>query len=165
METWSIRIHKDYLKFSAAHFLIFPDGTAERLHGHNYKVYVEVHGPLDPHGLVMNFKEIKPLVRQIVEELDEHLLIPGTHPELRATRGADGMTAITYRTRRYSVPSEEVLVLPISNTSAENLAAHVGRELLRRLHEGFPGVQAAMVEVGVEETPGQVGVFRWRADG
>jgi hypothetical protein len=38
-ESWSIQIDKDYLKFSAAHFLIFPDGTAERLHGHNYKVY------------------------------------------------------------------------------------------------------------------------------
>ena len=31
MESWSIKVHKDYLKFSAAHFLIFPDGTAERL--------------------------------------------------------------------------------------------------------------------------------------
>ncbi len=26
MESWSIKVHKDYLKFSAAHFLIFPDG-------------------------------------------------------------------------------------------------------------------------------------------
>ena len=63
MESWSIKVQKDYLKFSAAHFLIFPDGTAERLHGHNYKVYVEVSSELDPHGLVLNFKTLKPLVR------------------------------------------------------------------------------------------------------
>ena len=31
VESWSISIAKDYLKFSAAHFLIFPDGTAERI--------------------------------------------------------------------------------------------------------------------------------------
>ena len=65
-ECWSIAVQKDYLKFSAAHFLIFPDGTAERLHGHNYKVLVEVHTDLDKHGLVLNFREIKPLVRELV---------------------------------------------------------------------------------------------------
>ena len=164
METWSIRIHKDYLKFSAAHFLIFPDGTAERLHGHNYKVYVEVRGPLDAHGLVMNFKEIKPMVRQLVDELDEHLLIPGQHKELRATRGEDGSTTIRYRERRYTVPSDEVIVLPISNSSAENLAAYVGRELLQRLHAKYPGIKPDDLEVGVEETTGQCGIFRWSAD-
>src|SRR5688572_30894993 len=99
METWSIRIHKDYLKFSAAHFLIFPDGSAERLHGHNYKVFTEVECALDPHGLVLNFKEIKPLVKQICDELDEHLLIPGKHPVLRCTP-RDGMTEVVYRERR-----------------------------------------------------------------
>jgi 6-pyruvoyltetrahydropterin/6-carboxytetrahydropterin synthase len=164
METWSIRIHKDYLKFSAAHFLIFPDGSAERLHGHNYKVYVEVHGPLDAHGLVMNFQEIKPMVRQLVDELDEHLLIPGEHSELRAVRGSDGDTVIRYRERHYTIPSDEVIVLPLNNSSAENLAAYVGRELLRRLHAKYPGIRPDALEVGVEETAGQCGMYRWRAD-
>jgi 6-pyruvoyltetrahydropterin/6-carboxytetrahydropterin synthase len=162
-ETWSIRIHKDYLKFSAAHFLIFPDGTAERLHGHNYKVYVEVHGALDAHGLVMNFKEIKPMVKELVDELDEHLLIPGRHAELRAVAGADGITTIRYRQRRYTVPSDEVVVLPINNSSAENLAAYVGGELLARLRARFPAISPDALEVGVEETPGQIGTYRWRA--
>ena len=46
-----IEVDKEYLKFSAAHFLIFPDGSAERLHGHNYRVYVEVEaGDSDVHG-------------------------------------------------------------------------------------------------------------------
>ena len=163
MESWSISIHKDYLKFSAAHFLIFADGTAERLHGHNYKVYVEVRGPLDRHGLVMNFKEIKPLVRQLVDGLDEHVLIPGEHHELRAQREGDGTTTIRYRERRYSIPSDEVVVLPITNSSAENLATWVARELLRRLADRYPGIKVDALEVGVEEAPGQRGVYRWQA--
>lgn len=162
-ESWSIAIHKDYLKFSAAHFLIFPDGSAERLHGHNYKVFVEVHGPLDRHGLVMNFKEIKPLVREVVDELDEYVLIPGHHHELVATRGADGLTSIRYRERRYSIPSDEVRILPISNSSAENLASYVAGEVRRRLAERFPGIAPHALEVGVEETPGQRGIYRWQA--
>ena len=108
-ESWSISIQKDYLKFSAAHFLIFPDGSAERLHGHNYKVFVDLHTDLDEHGLVVNFKEIKPLVRALCDELDEHLLIPGEHPVLSAERRGEHCE-IRYRERRYLIPHEEVIV-------------------------------------------------------
>lgn len=157
-ESWSIKIQKDYLKFSAAHFLIFPDGSAERLHGHNYKVFVDLHTPLDEHGLVVNFKEIKPLIRDLVDELDEHLLIPGEHPVLTCEREGDSYD-IRYRERRYLVPVEDVIVLPISNSSAENLATWVGRTLLERIQARWPDVVVQRLEVGVEETPGQRGIF------
>ena len=158
-ESWSIRIHKDYLKFSAAHFLIFPDGSAERLHGHNYKVYADVASGLDGHGLVLNFQEIKPLIREICDELDEHLLLPGEHPVLTAERRDDGQMEIHYQDRRYMIPADEVVVLPINNTSAENLAWHIGRQLLTRIQNRFPSVALKRISVGVEETPGQQGVF------
>ena len=157
MESWSIKVHKDYLKFSAAHFLIFPDGTAERLHGHNYKVYVSVHSALDAHGLVLNFLDLKPRIRELVDELDEHLLIPGDHNELRATE-VEGPMEIRYRERRYLIPADEVIVLPINNSSAENLAGYLGHRLRDRLNADFPDAQLHRIEVGVEETPGQQGV-------
>lgn len=158
-ESWSIAINKDYLKFSAAHFLIFPDGTAERLHGHNYKVFLELQTELDPHGLVVNFKEIKPLVRKLCDELDEHMLIPGKHPVLTAERQADGNTEIRYKRRRYSIPSEEVIVLPIGNTSAENLATWFGRTLGERMAQLWPHLVVKRLSIGVEETPGQRGTW------
>lgn len=157
-ERWSIQIDKDYLKFSAAHFLIFPDGSAERLHGHNYKVYVDLHTDLDPHGLVVNFKEIKPLVRLMCDELDEHLLIPGQHPVLTCERNG-AYSEIRYRERRYLIPADEVIVLPIGNTSAENLAAWFGRTLRERLRQAWPQLRVHRLSVGVEETPGQRGVY------
>jgi 6-pyruvoyltetrahydropterin/6-carboxytetrahydropterin synthase len=160
-ESWSIAIEKDYLKFSAAHFLIFPDGSAERLHGHNYKVYVEVQTDLDAHGLVVNFKEIKPLIRELCDQLDEHLLLPGQHPELRAERIGDHYE-VRYRERRYLIPADEVIVLPISNSSAENLAAWFGRELRVRMRESWPLLLVRSISVGVEETPGQRGVWTLR---
>ena len=83
MERWSIDLEKEYFKFSAAHFLIFPDGTAERLHGHNYRVRVELGAELSRFGLVLDFKMVKPVVRGICDRLDEHWIIPGEHPELR----------------------------------------------------------------------------------
>jgi len=163
-ESWSISVHKDYLKFSSAHFLIFEDGTAERLHGHNYKVYVEVRSDLDDHGLVLNFKQVKPVIRELVDRLDEHLLIPGEHPVLLCEQSDDGRTEIRYLDRYYAMPSEDVIVLPINNTSAENLAAWLGRELYRRITERFPKVCLLGLRVGVEETPGQRGEFRLERD-
>jgi 6-pyruvoyltetrahydropterin/6-carboxytetrahydropterin synthase len=157
-ESWSIQIHKDYLKFSAAHFLIFPDGTAERLHGHNYKVYVELHTDLDQHGLVVNFKEIKPLVRALCDELDEHLLIPAQHPVLTATRVGEAVE-IRYRERHYLIPADEVILLPIGNSSAENLAAWFGRTLRERMQPRWPGLRVRRLSIGVEETPGQQGIW------
>ncbi len=160
-ESWSIAIEKDYLKFSAAHFLIFPDGSAERLHGHNYKVYVDVHSDLDEHGLVVNFQEIKPLVRALCDELDEHLLLPGKHPVLTAVR-VGAHCEVRYRERHYLIPAEEVIVLPIGNTSAENLAAWFGRTLRDRMREKWPPLKLRALSVGVEETPGQRGVWTLR---
>lgn len=161
-ESWSIAIDKDYLKFSAAHFLIFPDGSAERLHGHNYKVFVELHTELDEHGLVVNFKEIKPLVRALCDELDEHVLIPGKHPVLTTAERADGNLEIRYKERCYAIPRDEVIVLPIGNSSAENLAAWFGRTLRERMRKAWPALRVRELSIGVEETPGQRGVWTLR---
>ncbi|MCB9915405.1 MAG: 6-carboxytetrahydropterin synthase [Planctomycetes bacterium] len=164
MERWSIEVQKEYFKFSAAHFLIFPDGSAERLHGHNYRVFLELDAGLDEHGLVVDFKRIKPIVRRLVDALDEHFLVPGEHRELRVTEAEGDAFEVRYRDRRYVVPREDVIVLPINNTSSENLAAWLGRELLRLLPESFADVVVDSLRVGVEETSGQRGVYRYTRD-
>jgi 6-pyruvoyltetrahydropterin/6-carboxytetrahydropterin synthase len=158
-DRWSIELEKESFKFSAAHFLIFPDGSAERLHGHNYRVRVRLGADLSRFGLVLDFKMVKPVVRAICDRLDEHWIVPGEHQELRIERRADSVE-IVYRDRRYAAPAEDVLVLPINNTSSENLAAWFGRELLAELARRFPDVHPTELEVAVEETSGQRGVWR-----
>ena len=163
MERWSIDLAKENFKFSAAHFLIFPDGSAERLHGHNYRVFVEIEAALGDHGLVIDFKTIKPVVREICDELDEHWLVPGEHPVLRWGERADGSIEVRYQERLYLAPRADVLVLPINNTSSENLAAWFGRELLRRMEQRFPGLRVSSLRLSVEETSGQRGVYHFDA--
>ena len=61
--------------FSAAHFLRNYRGKCENLHGHNWKVELEVKGNrLNEAGFVMDFKELKRILKEIVEELDHKLL-------------------------------------------------------------------------------------------
>jgi 6-pyruvoyltetrahydropterin/6-carboxytetrahydropterin synthase len=159
MERWSIELEKEYFKYSVAHFLIFPDGSAERLHGHNYRVFVEIEARLSAHGLVIDFKQVKPVVRELCDELDEHWIVPGEHVELRCVERADGRIDVRYRERLYTVPREDVIVLPINNTSAENFATWFARELQQRLQQRFPDLHVLRLRVAVEETSGQRGVY------
>ena len=158
MERWSIEVEKEYFKFSAAHFLIFPDGRAERLHGHNYRVFLEVEGQLSEHGLVIDFTVIKPLVRELLDSLDECFLLPGEHPALKINEDGDALEII-HGGQRYVVPREDARVLPINNTSSENLAAWIGRELRALLPAEFPEVEVRTLRVAVQETSGQRGVY------
>jgi len=164
MERWSIELDKEYFKFSAAHFLIFPDGSAERLHGHNYRVFVEIDAALTRFGLVIDFKTVKPVVREICDELDEHWLVPGLHPVLQHGLRADGIVEVRYLERYYAAPKEDVIVMPINNTSSENLATWFGHELQARLARRFPDVLVSRLRVAVEETSGQKGVYSFTAD-
>ncbi len=163
-KSWSIHLYKEYFKFSCAHFLIFPDGSKERLHGHNYQVDVEIEGDLGEDGLVIDFLEAKPVVRELCDSLDEHWIVPGEHPELKVEALSDGHTAVRYREARYLAPSDEVIVLPISNSSVENLSTWFGNELHRRLSERFGPTQVRRLRVAISETPGQSGVYVRRSD-
>ncbi|TDJ66876.1 MAG: 6-pyruvoyl tetrahydrobiopterin synthase [Planctomycetota bacterium] len=164
MERWGIELEKEYFKFSAAHFLIFPDGSAERLHGHNYRVSVELEAGLSEHGLVIDFIMVKPVIRELLEELDERWLVPGEHPALVCEPRGDGTTEVRYEDRTYTAPSNGILVLPINNTSSENLATWIGRELRRRLEDRFPDVEINRMRLAVEETAGQRGIYYFDRD-
>jgi 6-pyruvoyltetrahydropterin/6-carboxytetrahydropterin synthase len=152
-------MHKEYFKFSCAHFLIFPDGSKERLHGHNYHVNAEIEGQLTDRGLVIDFILVKPVIRELCDWLDEHWLLPGEHPDLEIAPRADGHTEISYQEARYLAPSDEVRILPINNTSAENFATWIGRELRERIANRFGRTQIQKLRLAVSETSGQWGVY------
>lgn len=157
--SWRIRIAKERHKFSAAHFLIFDDGTAERLHGHNYSVAVELDAGNVRNGVVLDFNSVKSLLDAVLVRLDERFLVPGLAPALRIRHDPDGETEIRFQRRRYIAPSEEVCVLPVVNTSAENLAEWIADALAAALRSEFPDADMRRLAVSVEETPGQVGTF------
>ena len=164
MNAWAITLNKEYFKFSCAHFLIFPDGSKERLHGHNYQVSVEIEGELNEQGLVIDFIDAKPVVRELCDSLDEHWLVPTEHPELSIEHLDDGHTRIVYRDCRYEVPTAEALLLPINNTSVENLSTWFGTALRSHLVEKFGEAPVRRLRVAISETSGQSGVYEWRAD-
>jgi 6-pyruvoyltetrahydropterin/6-carboxytetrahydropterin synthase len=62
-------------EFSSAHNLRGYEGACERLHGHNWKVEVSVEAPATgPTGFVIDFKELKAAVAEVVARLDHRYL-------------------------------------------------------------------------------------------
>lgn len=159
--TFALRVEKEHLKFSAAHFLIFADGSAERLHGHNYRVAVELHAQRLAHGLLVDFATVKRQLAAILAPLDERFLVPGRHPALSIERSDDEIT-VRFGRRRYVAPSDEVAVLPIANTSSECLAEHVAGELHAALRRVAPDARWSRIAVEIEETAGQRGICTLR---
>ena len=67
-------------QFSAAHFLRNYEGSCENLHGHNWIVTLTVEGKkLNSADLLIDFKELKKILKQILEELDHRLI--NDHPD------------------------------------------------------------------------------------
>ncbi len=61
--------------FAAGHALRGYQGKCEKVHGHNYKVLVTVEGErLDSAGLLVDFVEVKRLLRAVIERLDHEFL-------------------------------------------------------------------------------------------
>ena len=127
--TYKVRVTKDELVFSSGHFITFDGDHCERIHGHNYRVAVEVDGPLDENAYVVDFIALRDMTRNLVNELDHRMLLPGESPRIRvAVEGTN--TGARYEDRFWSFPSDECVVLPLANTTAELLALQGARGAL-----------------------------------
>ncbi len=154
MEQFGIRVDKQYFNFAAAHFLLFPDGTREELHGHNYQVTVEVTGPLSDGDVVLNFIPFKPIVRKCCDELDHRLLLPRDSHWLRIIT-TEREVEVWHGEDRFVAPLRDVTILPIPNTSAERLSQYLAHQILSRVREQIPDARIDSIRVSVQETPGQ----------
>ena len=157
--TYSVRLDKEHHVFSAAHFITFNGDVCERLHGHNYRVAVEVEGPLDENQYVIDFIALRDELKTITDELDHHVLLPTSHPLIRVTAGEAEVEAVfTPDGRRWIFPRGDCVLLPVSNTTAELLAQYIGQRLLAAI-ERRTGLKPASLEVAVDENHGQWGVW------
>ncbi|HEY2826357.1 MAG TPA: 6-carboxytetrahydropterin synthase [Pirellulales bacterium] len=157
-----VRVSKDFLVFSAAHFITIGENICERLHGHNYRVAAEVFGPLDQQQCVIDFIALRDALQEIVRGLDHYVLLPTHHPQIRVAADEKNVTA-TFQDRHWSFPRGDCILLPVSNTTAEKLAEYIGHQLLDDLERrGLPHPSRLRVEV--DECYGQIGVCELTGD-
>lgn len=98
------RISKDFT-FSAAHAIRGHTRGCQNLHGHNYRVRIELAAAtLDALGMVLDFSDLKAMAAEILSPFDHHVI-------------------------------NDVAPFDERNTTAELLAEYVFEEMVRRLPE------------------------------
>ncbi len=151
--SYSVRVTKDHLVFSAAHFITFNGNICERLHGHNWRVAVEVTGPLDENRYVFDFIALRDATQKIVNRLDHRMLLPTLHKAIQVTEAANEVE-VRFENRRWVFPAEDCLLLPVINTTAEEIACWIGNHLQEDVFAGETcNMETLCVEV--EENFGQ----------
>ena len=158
--TYQVRVTKDNLVFCAGHFISYEGSKCERLHGHNYRVAVEIEGGLDRNYYVFDFVALKHLTKAITDDLDHLMLLPTRNPHITVEQGPRSVH-VRYGEREWRFPRDDCVLLPIENTTAELLARYIAQRLaddLRRQYQFEP----KLLRVEVEESAGQSAAYEWR---
>ena len=123
-------------RFEMAHALHGYPGKCKNIHGHSYKLYVtvkageEMHGYIPAPGILLDFKEIKQLVRTtIVNRLDHQLILSGDYIKAHP-----------------SIILEDNLLLWEAEPSAENLLIFIRKTLQQKLPDGIELVKLKLYE-------------------
>ena len=161
-EHYAVRVSNDSLVFSAAHFITFAGGVCEELHGHNFRVAVEVRGPVDQNHYVVDFVALQDAVETILDELDHRVLLPTEHPRIRVTANEREVEA-RFEDRRWVFPRGDCVLLPIANTTSELLARHIGIRLRAELRAACD-IRPEIVRIEVAESSGRSAVCVLTAD-
>ena len=107
-------ILKVLTEFASAHTLRGYPGACSRMHGHNWKVEVEVEATaLDDVGMGIDFKVIKEAARAIGGRLD-HRYLNDLEPFTEVNPTAENIAAYFYRELRQSFDKPELKVKSVT---------------------------------------------------
>ena len=154
-----IELHKENMKFSAGHFTIFSETHREKMHGHNYTVYCALETRVSEHGLSFDYRYYKTKIYEICKKLNECFLLAGNSPYLRFEE-ADDHYWVYFHTEKLFFNKRDVVVLPISNVTVEELSKWFIKQLTLNTDELTQhGIQKITVKIA--SSPGQSGSATW----
>ncbi len=137
--------------------MMFEDGTREPLHGHNYRVRIKGDHTNLKGDMVMDFLHIKPIIRKVCDSFDHKLLIPKQSPHLEIVV-EDKNTIIKSKDSIFSIPSTDVYLMPVLNSSVECMAKYITELILDEIKTQYQ-FEFLRFELELEETPGQCAVY------
>jgi len=126
---------------SAAHFVqTTPDSICSGIHGHNWKIIVEIESPLlNGSGMVLDKHDID----NIIDQLDHKLIVPNNLIESQE----DEYCNIINNDKEYRIPVSDVISVPIEAVTSELVA----QMIKAKLHE-IVIPSTSKIKVTVEES-------------
>ncbi|HKM13902.1 MAG TPA: 6-pyruvoyl tetrahydropterin synthase family protein [Candidatus Methanomethylophilaceae archaeon] len=138
------------IRFSACHFIPKHE-KCSRLHGHSYVVRLRLEGDINDNGMLMDFVILKKELRSIMSSMDHRTLLPASSKDVKLTIIDDSVEVNTCG-KRYVFPLEDVVILDLSNTTAEEMAKLMVRQMIQDVE--FPE-NIHSVSIGLDEERGQ----------
>ncbi len=122
--------------WEAAHRLPWHEGTCRNLHGHSYKMTVEVEGEPDERGMLIDFRAIKNVLKPLIDDWDHATLVADSDLALREALEAMG---------------SRIALLPFDST-AENLCRYAAEYLINEGGDALRSRRVERVTVTIRET-------------
>lgn len=159
-KTYRIHIKKESLKFAAAHTTVFPNGTKEALHGHNYQVGFMVETKNAALKDMVDFAVYKDVMNRLCMDWDEKVLIAADCPFMKINSKDKQSIDFTLCKKRYVLPADEVVMVPVDNITAELLAEELCNLFVKGIKaDKMKGL--TRITVRVDESNGQGSAFTW----
>ena len=115
-------ISKDF-KFDAAHNLVHYHGKCEKLHGHTYRLRVVLEGTPDSEGMIIDFIELKQIVKDKVISRLDHAYINDIIPQ----PSAENIAVWIWREIEDSVRRDNCKLYEVHVWETETSCVTVGR--------------------------------------
>ena len=114
--------------FAAAHTLRDYPGDCSRMHGHNWKVEVEViANSLDNVGMGIDFKEIKRATRDTAKQLD-HRYLNDLEPFSKLNPTAENIAAYLYKELETKLKNERIRIHAVTLWETERACVRYSEE-------------------------------------
>lgn len=136
------------VRFSSSHLIPEYD-RCSRLHGHTYAIHARIYGSIKDNGIILDFGIAKRKLKEIAEELDHKVIIPGKSPSVEVR---EKEVVLKSKGKVYVFPIEDCAILPLSSTSVENLAMYIIDRFVESIRDNE---NIEEVEIGVDEGPEQ----------
>lgn len=138
------------IRFSACHFIPRHE-KCSRLHGHSYIVRLRLEGDIGAEGMIMDFVVLKKALKAMIDELDHKTLLPTESKDVKLDVTNVSVEAVSCG-KRYVFPREDVVLLEIPNTTAEEMSKLMTKRIVSEIE--FPD-NVRSVSIGLDEERGQ----------
>jgi 6-pyruvoyltetrahydropterin/6-carboxytetrahydropterin synthase len=155
----SIEIEKSYLHFSAAHFTVFSATNRERLHGHNWRIAVEITGEMGDNGLCFDYAIYKKILKDLCAQYDEYTLIAEQSPYLTITEDSE-FHYIEHNGITQPLLKTDTILMPVQNITIEALANYFLQQMVKDQNH-LDELKIHGFEMRVSSGPNQWGICRW----
>ena len=157
VNTWELELADVKSIFPAAHFVV-GSRYCEPLHGHDYNIRIIVMGEIGKGQMVVDFLDLKPILRKVTSELKGKILLPMNNKLilLEETSNSDNLIVrIPSKNKNYVFPITDIVLLPVKNTTVEELSRYIGLKVLEEIKKlNVPNVRQIKVWVGETRNQG-----------